>query len=36
MLVAGGLLLTNPDNSTDPAGIIIVAIAGGLHWLRTR
>ena len=36
MLDADGLLLTNPEISVESAGIIIVAIAGGLHWLRTR
>ena len=36
MLVAGGLLLTYPAISTDLAGLVIMAIAGGLHWMRTR
>jgi len=36
MLVAGGLLLTYPAVSSDLAGFVIMAIAGGLHWLRTR
>ena len=36
MLAVGGLLLTYPAVSTDLAGFVIMAIAGGLHWLRTR
>jgi TRAP transporter 4TM/12TM fusion protein len=36
MLVVGGLLLTYPGVTTDAAGFVIMFVAAGLHWLRTR